>query len=110
MKTQQDMRDWLDKDHPKREIHPKFHVHGWRVALYSDYHEVCIGWGETIEEAFTSAEKCFDVSLAKLLDKTLFDAIERRDKEIQDHEYRIKRIRKQQQDVAAKITKSVHES
>ena len=110
MKIQQDMRIWLDKDYLKREIRPKFHVNGWRVTLYYDYYEVCTGWGDSIEKAFSDAEKHFDVSLAKLLEKALANAEKRREDEMRDHENRIQRIRNQQQAVTALIAKLVHES
>jgi hypothetical protein len=110
MKTQQDMHDWLDKDYLKLEIRPKWHVNGWRVVLFYDYYEVCVGWGNTIEEAFTDAEQRFDFSLAKILDKALADAEKRCNSEICSQNDKIKRIREQQQANAVRMAKSVHGS
>lgn len=93
MKTQADMRAWLDKDR-LRKIQPRLHCFGWLVELMYDSWIISSMQGATIEEAFTGAERNFDSILKSLVKRRIHDATETRDRTLKYTEESLNRLQK----------------
>jgi len=93
MKTQEDMRAWLDKDR-LRKIQPMVHCSGWLVELMHDCWVISSMHGATIEEAFTGAERNFDTILKSLVKRRIHDALEQRNRVLRDRDESLDRLGK----------------
>jgi predicted RNase H-like HicB family nuclease len=93
MKTQADMRAWLDKDR-LRKIRPLLHSSGWLVELMHDSWVISSMQGATIEEAFTAAERNFDTILKSLIKSRIHDAKAHRDVILRETDDSLSRLQK----------------